>query len=97
MIKNSTCCTSETKKHFNKELVITKEDNEDFKNFTKCCICDNDYVDNDAKVRDHCHITGNSRRSGHRSCNINLKLNKKIPVVFCNLKKIMIFILLCKN
>ena len=97
MIKKSTCCCGEIRKHFNKELVITKEDNEDFKNFTKCCICDNDYVDNDAKVRDHCHITGNSRRSGHRSCNINLKLNKKIPVVFCNLKKIMIFILLCKN
>ena len=23
----------------------------------KCCICDNDYIDNDVKVRDHCHIT----------------------------------------
>ena len=59
MIKNSTCYTGEIKKHFNKELVMTKEDNEDFKNFTKCCICDNNYVDNDAKVRDHCHVTGN--------------------------------------
>ena len=28
------------------------------KNSTKCWICDNDYVDNDVKVRDHCHITG---------------------------------------
>ena len=37
---------------------MTKEDNENFKNSTKCWICDNDYVDNDAKVRDHCHITG---------------------------------------
>ena len=24
----------------------------------KCWICDNDYVDDDDKVRDHCHITG---------------------------------------
>ena len=40
------------KKHFNKKLVMTKEDNEDFKNSTKCWICDNDYIDTDVKVRD---------------------------------------------
>ena len=32
------------KKHFNIELVITKEDNEDFKNSTKCWICANDML-----------------------------------------------------
>ena len=48
-------------KHFNKELVITKEDNKDLENSTKCWICDNSYVDDDVKVRDHCHITGNYR------------------------------------
>ena len=47
------------KKHFNKELAMTKDDNEDFENSTKCWICDNDYIDSDVKVRDHCHITGN--------------------------------------
>ena len=36
---------------------MTKEDNEDFKNSTKCWISDNDYADNDVEVRDHCHIT----------------------------------------
>ena len=35
---------------------MIKEDNEDFKNFTKCCMCDNDYVNNDVKVRDYCDI-----------------------------------------
>ena len=64
---------------------MTKEDNEDFKNTTKCWICDNDYVDNDVKVRDYCHITGTYGGSAHRDCNINLKLNI-IPVVFHNLK-----------
>ena len=34
------------KEHFNKELLITKEDNENFKNSTKCWTCDNYYVDN---------------------------------------------------
>ena len=28
------------KKKFNKELLTTKEGNEDFENFTKCWICD---------------------------------------------------------
>ena len=45
------------KKHFNKELVMTKEDNGDFKSSAKCWICDNDYTDTDVKVRDHCHVT----------------------------------------
>ena len=65
---------------------MTKKNNEDFKNSTKCWICDNDYFDNDVKVRDHCHITGKYRGSAHRVCNINLKLNHKILIVFHNLK-----------
>ena len=46
------------KQHFNKELVMTKEDNEYFENSNKCWICDNDYINGHVKVRDHCHITG---------------------------------------
>ena len=57
MIGESKYCSEVIKKHFNKEVVMTKEDNEDFKNSPKCWIYDNDYTDNDAKVRDHCHIT----------------------------------------
>ena len=74
------------KKHFNKELGMTKEDNEDFKNSTKFLMCDNDYFNNGVKVRSHCHITGKYRGSAHRNCNINLKLNQKFSVVFHNLK-----------
>ena len=44
-------------KYLNKELVMTKEDSRDFQNSTKCWIRDNDYVDDDAKLREHCHIT----------------------------------------
>ena len=36
---------------------MTKDDNGDFQNSPKCWICDNDYVDNNVKVKDHCHIT----------------------------------------
>ena len=51
MIEESKYCSDVIKKYFNKELVMTKEDNEDFKNFAKCWICDNDYIENDVKVR----------------------------------------------
>ena len=74
------------KKYFNKKLVMTKEGNEGFKNSTKCWICDNDYVNNDVKVKDHCHATGKYRSSTYIDCNINLQLNRKVPVVFHNLK-----------
>ena len=53
MIEETKYCSDVIKKH-----LMSKGDNEDFKNSTKCWICDNDYVDNNVKVRDHCHITG---------------------------------------
>ena len=75
------------KKCFNKEkLLMTKGDNGNFKTSAKCWICENDYVDNDVKVRYYCHITGKCRGSAHGYCNINLELNHKFPVVFHNLK-----------
>ena len=76
------------KKHFNKELVMTKEDNEDFENSANAGSVIMMIIDTDVKVRDHCHITGKYRGSAHRDCNINLKLNHKIPVIFHKLKKI---------
>ena len=45
------------KKRFNKQLVMTKVDNEYFEKPSKCWICDNDYIDTNVRVRDHCHIT----------------------------------------
>ena len=40
IIEESKYCCDVIKKHFNKELVMTKKDNEDFENSTKCWICD---------------------------------------------------------
>ena len=41
------------KKYFNKELVITKQNDENFETFTKCWICDNSFVKGDVKLRYH--------------------------------------------
>ena len=45
MIKESKKCNEVMKKHFNKEPVMTKGDNEDSTKSTKLWICDNDYID----------------------------------------------------
>ena len=46
MIEETKYCGDVMKKHFNKELVITKEDNEDFENSIKFWIYDNNYAVN---------------------------------------------------
>ena len=74
------------KKHFRKELAITKNENEDFESCNNCWTCDNVYVDGNVKVRDYCHITGKYRDFAHKDCNIKVKLNHKIPIVFHNVK-----------
>ena len=51
--------------------MMTKEDNADFKKFTKCWFCNQDYIDNDVKVGDNCQITEKCRGSAYRDCNIN--------------------------
>ena len=61
MIDESKYCSDVMEKHFSKELVVTKEDYEDFENSSKFWICNNDYIGNDVKVRDHCHISRNNR------------------------------------
>ena len=65
---------------------MTKEDNDNFESSSKCWVCDNDYTDDDVKVRDHCHITGKYRVPSQRDCNTNIKLSHKTQVVFSNLK-----------
>ena len=41
---------------------------------------------NEEKVKDHCHITGKFRGAAHLKCNANLKLTKKVLVIFHNLR-----------
>ena len=78
-------CKKIMKKHFNKNLVMSAKENELFELTNICWICNKLIEVNDKKVRDHCHITG-KYRGAHYSCNINLKITRKVPVRFHNLK-----------
>ena len=44
------------------------------------------FTEEDKKVRDLDHMTGKYRGSVHLNCNINLKLTKKVLVIFHNLR-----------
>ena len=82
-------CKKVMKKHFNKPLKMSNEDEQEFKKSTRCHICDKKYNEEDVRVRDHCHITGVFRGSAHQDCNLKLKMKPeeiKIPVIFHNLR-----------
>ena len=79
-------CEKMTKKHFNKNLIMSAEEEERFQLSNSCWIFDKLFDVEDDKVRDHCRITGKYRGVAHWICNINLELSKKIPVIFHNLR-----------
>ena len=66
------------KKPFHKNLVMSAEEEEEFERSEICWICGK--MIEDDKVRD------NDRGAAHWSCNINLKMSKKLSVIFHNLR-----------
>ena len=85
ILKEYQYCKKVMKKHFNKNLIMSEEE-EQFQSSNTCWICEKLIDDDDEKVRDHCHVTGKFRGAAHWSCNINLQLTKKVPVIFHNLR-----------
>ena len=65
---------------------MSAEDEQRYQSSNKCWICDKLFGVEDNKVIYHCHVTEKYRVSAYWSCNIDLKLDKKIPVIFDNLK-----------
>ena len=72
-----------------KKMVMTQEDNIDFRRATHCHICEEELEDTDdeeyKRVRDHCHLTGKYRGAAHSICNLKFRLPKFYPVIFHNL------------
>ena len=79
-------CKKVAKKYFNKNLIMSAEENERFEQSNICWICGGLFDISDDKVRDHCHVTGKYRGAAHWNGNINFKITKKIPVIFHNLR-----------
>ena len=65
---------------------MTIEDEENDQNSQNSWICHEKIINNKDKVRDHCHITGKFRGAAHNKCNINLRLPRKLPIIFHNLQ-----------
>ena len=86
IFKEYNYCRNVIKKHFNKNLVMTAEESEEFERSNICWICGKLIDIGDNKVREHCHIFGKYRGNSHWKRNINLKINKKVPVIFHNLR-----------
>ena len=84
------------KKHFNKNLIMSEEEEHLFQQSNSCWICKKLIDNDDEKVRDHCHVTGKFRGAAHWSCNINLQLTKKVPIIFHNLRCYDSHLIFCK-
>ncbi|XP_044742348.1 uncharacterized protein LOC123304849 [Chrysoperla carnea] len=70
---------------------MTEEDEISFQLSSVCHICEKPFLENDIKVRDHCHLNSstvnplsNYRGSAHESCNLKFSLPNFIPVIFHN-------------
>ena len=64
---------------------MSAEEEERIEQSNICWICVKLFEISDEKVRDHYHVSG-KYRGAHWSCNISLKMIKKIQVIFHNLK-----------
>ena len=86
ILKEYKYCKKIMKKQFNKNLIMSEEEEYLFQQSNSCWICKKLINHDDEKVRDHCHITSKFRGAAQWDCNINFQLTKKVPVISHNLK-----------
>ena len=58
-------CKKVMKKYFNKNLIMSEKENEQFQSSSTCWICEKLIHDDDVKVRDHCHVPGKFKGTAH--------------------------------
>ena len=68
----------------NEKMVITKKEEEEFKQASDCWICKKK-LNLEDRVRDHCHFTGRYRGAAHNRCNLKYSKPNNISVFFHNL------------
>ena len=71
------------------KMKISEEEQRDFEEATVCHVCKGTFgeIEDNDKVRDHCHLTGLYRGAAHNKCNLQFKVPKFYPVIFHNLEK----------
>ena len=67
-------------KNNKKDIIMTEEDEEKFKNNNICRFCEKN-IESD-KVRDHCHLTGKYRGPAHSICNIDVTQDQSNFILF---------------
>lgn len=65
---------------------MSPSDTTDFKNATKCYVCNAEFTSENCKVRDHCHYNGVYRGASHSRCNLRQKQPRFIPMLFHKLE-----------
>ena len=68
----------------NRKMIISKEEEEQFKQASNCWICGK-LLNLTDRVRDHCHFTGRYRGAAHNICNLRYSKPNNISVFFHNL------------
>ena len=86
ILKDYKYCRKVLDKHFNKNLIMSEEEEHLFQQSNSCWICKKLLDNDEEKVRHHCHVTGKFTGKAHWNCNINFQLTKKVPVIFHNLR-----------
>lgn len=69
-----------------KPMQLTGEEWQDHKNTEGCYMCSKPFREENYKVRDHDHSTGEYRGAAHRSCNLQRKRKIVIPIFIHNLR-----------
>ena len=71
-------------KNTKKDIIMTDEDEEDYRNNNICRFCEKEIIGDE--VRDHCHLTGKNRGPAHSICNVIVtqKQSNFIPFIFHN-------------
>ena len=81
ILKEYEYCKKVMEKHFNKNVIMTEEKEEEEFQWSNAC-WKKLIEDDDEKVRDHCHISGKFRGAAQWSRNRSLQLTKKFLQYF---------------
>ena len=67
-------------------MIISEKEEHLFQQSNSCWVCEKLIDNDDEKVRGQCHVTDKFRGAAYCSCNLNLQLTKKVPIILHNLR-----------